>query len=79
MPSIGTILQMGVVNARNLRKAKELLDKNRHRVGEVVDKATTQIDKVSGGKTANLSKKATEAARKYSAGAPGGAPVPAAA
>ena len=59
---------MGLVNARNLRKAKELLEKNRHKVGDVVGKATTKIDEVSGGKTTNLSKKAEEAARKYSEG-----------
>jgi hypothetical protein len=90
---------MGLVNARNLRKAKQLLEKNRglleknrHKVGDVVGKATTKLDEVSGGKTANLSKKAEEAARKYSAGggtlhdiqgghvvaapAPGSGPVP---
>jgi hypothetical protein len=65
---IGTLLGMGLVNARNLRKAKELLEKNRHKVGDAVGKATTKIDEVSGGKTSNLSKKAEDAARKYSAG-----------
>lgn len=59
---------MGLLNARNLRKAKQLLEKNRHKVGDVVGKATEKVDKVSGGKTSNLSKKAEEAARKYSAG-----------
>ena len=59
---------MGLVNARNLRRAKALLEKNRHKVGDVVGKATEKIDKVSGGKTTNLSKKAEEAARRYSAG-----------
>ena len=65
---IGTLGLMGLLNARNLRKAKQLLEKNRHKVGDVVGKATVKIDKVSGGKTSNLSKKAEEAARKYSAG-----------
>lgn len=64
---------MGLVNARNLRKAKELLEQNRHKVGDIVGKATEKLDQVSGGKTANLSKKAEDAARKYSAG---GAPAP---
>lgn len=59
---------MGLLNARNLRRAKELLEKNRHKVGDAVGKATEKIDKVSGGKTSNISKKAEEAARKYSAG-----------
>ena len=59
---------MGLLNGRNLRKAKELLEKNRHKVGDMVGKAAVQVDKVSGGKTANMSKKAEDAARKYSAG-----------
>ncbi len=66
--SIGTLVRMGLLNGRNLRRAKELLEKNRHKVGDAVGKATVQIDKVSGGKTTNLSKKAEDAARKYSAG-----------
>ena len=59
---------MGLFSGRNLRMAKELLEKNRHKVGDMVGKATEQVDKASGGKTANMSKKAEEAARKYSAG-----------
>ncbi|MFN3257448.1 MAG: antitoxin [Ilumatobacter sp.] len=59
---------MGLLNARNLRKAKDLLDKNRHKVGDLVDKAGTKIDQVSGGKTSNVTSKAAEAAKKYSAG-----------
>ena len=60
---------MGLINARNLRRAKELLDKNRHKVGDIVDKAGTQLDKVSKGKTSNVTAKAADAARKYSEGA----------
>ena len=48
--------------------AKELMEKNRHKVGDAVGKATEKIDKASGGKTTNFSKKAEDAARKYSAG-----------
>ncbi|WP_395152650.1 antitoxin [Ilumatobacter sp.] len=59
---------MGLLNARNLLKAKELIEKNRHKVGDVVGKATQKIDKASGGKTTNFSKKAEDAARKYSSG-----------
>lgn len=59
---------MGLLNARNLRRAKQLLEKNRHKVGDAVGKATEKIDKVSGGKTSNISKKAEEAARKYASG-----------
>lgn len=60
---------MGLLNARNLRKAKQLLDKNRHKVGDVVEKAGTQLDKVSKGKTSNVTSKASDAAKKYSEGA----------
>ncbi|MFT7502517.1 MAG: hypothetical protein ACI91Q_001325 [Gammaproteobacteria bacterium] len=59
---------MGLLNARNLLKAKELVEKNRHKVGDAVGKATEKIDKASGGKTTNFSKKAEDAARKYSSG-----------
>lgn len=59
---------MALLNARNLRKAKQLLEQNRHKVGDVVGKAAAKLDEVSNGKTGNLGKKAEEAARKYSAG-----------
>lgn len=75
---------MGLINARNLRRAKllldqnkELLEKNRHRVGDVVGKAAVQVDKASGGKTSDITTKLEKAARKYSATAIGadGRPV----
>ncbi len=59
---------MGLFNARNLRKAKQLLEKNRHKVGGVVEKAGTKLDKVSKGKTSNVTSKASDAAKKYSTG-----------
>lgn len=59
---------MGLLNARNLRRAKQLLDKNRHKVGDAVEKAGTQLDKVSKGKTSSVTAKAADAAKKYSAG-----------
>lgn len=59
---------MGLLNARNLRMAKQLLDKNRHKIGGAVEKAGTQLDKVSKGKTSNVTSKAADAAKKYSAG-----------
>ena len=58
---------MGLLNSRNLSKAKAMLDKNRHKIGGIVDKATDQIDKVSKGKTSNITKKVDDAAHKYSA------------
>jgi vacuolar-type H+-ATPase subunit E/Vma4 len=60
---------MGLINARNLSKAKALLEKNRHKVGDYVEKATEQLDKVSKGKTNDVSRKIDGAARKYSDGA----------
>ena len=57
---------MGLINARNLRKAKQLLDKNRHKVGGIVEKAGEKLDKASGGKTSNVTAKAADAAKKYS-------------
>ena len=59
---------MGLLNTRNLRRAKQLLEKNRHKVGDAVEMAGTQIDKVSKGKTSNVTSKASDAAKKYSAG-----------
>jgi hypothetical protein len=60
---------MGLLNAHNLRKAKDLLDKNRHKVGDVVEKAGGTLDKVSKGKTSAVTAKASDAAKKYSQGA----------
>jgi len=60
---------MGIVNARNLRKAKQLLEQNRDKVGGIVEKAGGQLDKVSKGKTSTVTSKAADAARKYSEGA----------
>lgn len=63
---------MGLLNTRNLRKAKDLLEKNRHKVGGVVEKAGGTLDKVSKGKTSSVTAKAADAANKYSQG---GAPT----
>ncbi|WP_040492255.1 antitoxin [Ilumatobacter nonamiensis] len=60
---------MGILNTRNLRKAKALLEKNRHKVGDVVEKAGGTLDKVSKGKTSSVTAKASDAAQKYSQGA----------
>ena len=60
---------MGLLNSRNLRKAKDLLEKNRHKVGDVVEKAGGTLDKVSKGKTTSMTAKASDAAKKYSDGA----------
>ncbi|MGA9276301.1 antitoxin [Ilumatobacter sp.] len=60
---------MGILNTRNLRKAKDLLEKNRHKVGDAVEKAGGTLDKVSKGKTSAVTAKASDAAKKYSQGA----------
>ena len=60
---------MGLLNTRNLLKAKDLLEKNRHKVGDVVEKAGGTLDKVSNGKTTSVTAKASDAAKKYSEGA----------
>lgn len=57
------------MKARNLAKAKAMVEKNRHKVGDLVGKATDQVDKVSKGKTSNVTAKIDKAARKFSAGA----------
>ena len=60
---------MGLLNSHNLRKAKDLLEKNRHKMGDVVEKAGGTLDNVSKGKTASVTAKASDAAKKYSGGA----------
>lgn len=62
-------MSMGVLNSYNLRKAKRLLDRNRHKLGDIVEKAGGTLDKVSKGKTSQMTAKAAEAAKKYSDGA----------
>jgi len=68
---------MGLLNARNFKMAKDMLEKNRHKVGDLVGKAAVQVDKASGGKTSEVTTKLEQAARKYSATAigPDGQPV----
>jgi hypothetical protein len=57
---------MGLLSGRNVKKAKSLLEKNRHKVGGIVDKATDQVNKVTKGKTANVTAKIDGAAHKFS-------------
>ncbi len=57
---------MGLLDARNINKAKGLLEKNRHKVGDLVGKATDQVDKISKGKTSSVTSKIDDAARKFS-------------
>ncbi len=57
-----------MLDARKIKKAKGLLDKNRHKVGSIVGKATDQVDKLSKGKTSNVTAKIDKAAMKFSHG-----------
>ncbi len=59
---------MGLLSTSNMNKAKALLEKNRHKVGDLVGKATEQVDKVSKGKTSSVTSKIDDAAKKFSAG-----------
>jgi len=59
---------MGLMDNRNIKKAKSLLEENRHKVGGVVNKATDQVDKISKGKTSKVTAKIDQAALKFSTG-----------
>lgn len=59
---------MGLLDARTIKKAKGLLEKNRHKVGSIVGKATDQVDKISKGKTSSVTAKIDKAAMKFSHG-----------
>ena len=59
---------MALLSSRNMMKAKALLDKNRDKVSDAVGKGAATLDKATKGKTANVSAKATAAARKYAGG-----------
>ena len=60
---------MALLNLQNMKKAKALLDKNRDKVSGAVEKGAATLDKATKGKTANVSAKATSAARKYAGNA----------
>lgn len=59
---------MGLKDSLNVDKAKDLLEKNRHKVGPMVGKATDQVDKLSKGKTSSVTNKIDQAAMKFSHG-----------
>jgi hypothetical protein len=56
---------MALLSSKNMKKAKALLDKNRDKVSGAVEKGAATLDKATKGKTANVSAKATAAAKKY--------------
>jgi hypothetical protein len=64
--------------SKNKDKASEQFEKNKHKVAPLVDKATDQVDKVTKGKSAPITSKVDDAARKISGGSTtsGSEPMP---
>jgi hypothetical protein len=56
---------MGLLNKKNIAKAKALAEKNKDKIAAGVNKATTTIDKKTGGKHADKLKKIDDAAQKF--------------
>lgn len=56
---------MGLLNKRNITKAKALAEKNKEKIASSVNKATDAIDKKTGGKHTDKLKKIDDAAKKY--------------
>jgi hypothetical protein len=64
--------------SKNKEKATEQFEKNKHKVAPLVEKATDQVDKATKGKSASITSKVDEAARKVSGGSTttGSEPMP---
>jgi hypothetical protein len=56
---------MGLLNKRNLAKAKALAEKNKEKIASGVNKATDAVDKRTGGKHTDKLKKIDDAAKKF--------------
>ena len=56
---------MGLLNKRNIAKAKALAEKNKDKIASSVNKATDAIDKKTGGKHTDKLKKLDDAAKKF--------------
>ncbi len=56
---------MGLLNKRNIAKAKALAEKNKDKIATNVTKATSAIDKKTGGKYADKLKKVDDVAHKF--------------
>lgn len=69
-----TVLPMGILNtithqlSKNKVKATEQYEKNKHKVAPLVGKATDQVDKITKGKSAGITSKIDDAARKVTGG-----------
>ena len=56
---------MGLLNKRNIAKAKALAEKNKDKIASSVNKATDAIDKKTGGKHTDKLQKIDDAAKKF--------------
>lgn len=56
---------MGLLNKRNIAKAKAIAEKNKDKIASSVNKATGAIDKKTGGKHTDKLKKIDDAAKKF--------------
>jgi MT0933-like antitoxin protein len=56
---------MGLLNAKNIAKARALAEKNKDKIAAGVNKATEAIDKKTGGKHTDKLKKIDDAAKKF--------------
>jgi hypothetical protein len=56
---------MGLLNKRNIAKAKALAEKNKDKIASSVNKATDVIDRKTGGKHTDKLKKIDAAAKKF--------------
>jgi hypothetical protein len=66
---------MGLLNKKNLTKAKDLALKNKDKVAAGVHKATETVDKKTGGKYADKLKKVDDAAAKFAGDTPADTPA----
>ena len=62
---------MGLLNKKNIAKAKALAEKNKDKIASGVNKATDKIDQKTGGKHTDKLKKLDDAAKKFAGTATG--------
>jgi len=67
---------MGLLNKKNIAKAKALAEKNKDKIASGVNKATDKIDQKTGGKHTDKLKKLDDAAKKFAGTAPESAETP---
>lgn len=67
---------MGLLNKKNIAKAKALAEKNKDKIAAGVNKATDKIDQKTGGKHTDKLKKLDDAAKKFAGTATESAETP---